>query len=81
MPLSHGPGGAGSHAGCASHLDQLKGSHERKDTAAAMEGHVRHCREVEKVTRAHTAGQVLLSDCVSAGAFSPALLAELSPVS
>lgn len=81
--LSHGPGSTRSHAGRTSYLDQLKGSHEWKDEAATVEGHVRHCREVEKVTRGHAAVGQFSSQTMSLSArgFSPTLLTKLNPVS
>lgn len=81
--LSHGPGSTGSHAGRTSYLDQLKGSHEWKDETATVEGHVRHCREVEKVTRGHTAVGQFSSQTMSLSArgFSPTLLTKLNPIS
>lgn len=49
---SHGFGGAGSNAGGAAHVDQLEGPDERQDAADAVEGHVRHRRQVETVRKA-----------------------------
>lgn len=78
--LSHGPGSTGSHAGRTSYLDQLKGSHEWKNKADAVEGHVRHCCEVEKVTRGHTAvGKFSQTMSPSARGFNPSLLTKLNP--